>query len=33
VIADQQREADTFFVLGLLPKQITISDVVRRPGS
>jgi sulfonate transport system substrate-binding protein len=33
VIADQQREADTFFALGLLPKQITISEVVRRPGS
>jgi len=33
VIADQQREADTFFALGLLPKQIKISDVVRRPGS
>ena len=33
VIADQQREADTFFALGLIPKQIKISDVVRRPGS
>src|SRR5258708_2015581 len=33
VIADQQREADTFFALGLLPKQIKISDVARRPGS
>jgi sulfonate transport system substrate-binding protein len=33
VIADQQREADTFFVLGLIPKQIKISDVARRPGS
>ena len=33
VIADQQREADTFFALGLIPKQIKISDVARRPGS
>jgi sulfonate transport system substrate-binding protein len=33
VIADQQREADTFFALGLPPKPIKISDVVRRPGS
>ena len=33
VIADQQREADTFFALGLIPRQIKISDVARRPGS
>jgi sulfonate transport system substrate-binding protein len=33
VIADQQHEADTFFALGLLPKQIRISDVARRSGS
>ena len=33
VIADQQREADTFFALGLIPKPIKISDVARRPGS
>src|SRR5882757_5093730 len=33
VIADQQQVADTFFALGLLPKQIKISDVARRPGS
>jgi len=33
VIADQQRVADTFFALGLLPKAIRISDAARRPGS
>jgi len=33
VIADQQQVADTFFALGLLPKQIRISDAARRPGT
>jgi sulfonate transport system substrate-binding protein len=33
VIASQQRIADTFFGLGLLPKAITVSDVQRKPGS
>jgi sulfonate transport system substrate-binding protein len=33
VVADQQRVADSFFALGLLPKQIRISDVARRPGT
>ena len=33
VIADQQQVADTFFTLGLLPKQIRISDAARRPGT
>src|ERR1700681_2447167 len=33
VIADQQRVADSFFALGLLPKQIKISDAARRPGT
>jgi sulfonate transport system substrate-binding protein len=33
VIAEQQRIADTFFALGLLPKQIRVSDAVRRSGS
>jgi sulfonate transport system substrate-binding protein len=33
VIADQQQVADTFFALGLLPKQIKISDVARKPGT
>jgi sulfonate transport system substrate-binding protein len=33
VINDQQQVADTFFSLGLIPKQIKISDVTRRSGS
>jgi sulfonate transport system substrate-binding protein len=33
VVADQQRVADTFLALGLLPKPIKISDVTRRSGS
>ena len=33
VINDQQQVADTFFALGLLPKQIKISDAARRPGT
>jgi sulfonate transport system substrate-binding protein len=33
VITDQQRVADSFFALGLVPKTIKISDVVRRPGT
>lgn len=33
VIGEQQRIADTFHALGLLPKPIRISDVVRRAGS
>jgi sulfonate transport system substrate-binding protein len=33
VIADQQQVADAFFALGLIPKQIKISDVARRPGT
>jgi sulfonate transport system substrate-binding protein len=33
VIEEQQKIADTFYQLGLLPKQIKISDVVRRAGS
>src|SRR3954466_11661924 len=33
VVADQQQVADTFFALGLLPKQIKISDAARRPGT
>ena len=33
VIADQQQVADAFFALGLLPRQIKISDVARRPGT
>ena len=33
VIASQQRIADTFHALGLLPKPITVSDLQRKPGS
>jgi sulfonate transport system substrate-binding protein len=33
VIASQQRIADTFFSLGLLPKAVTVSDLQRKPGS
>jgi sulfonate transport system substrate-binding protein len=33
VIASQQRIADTFFGLGLLPKAIKVSDLQRKPGS
>jgi sulfonate transport system substrate-binding protein len=32
-VAEQQKIADTFYALGLLPKPITISTVVRRTGS
>jgi sulfonate transport system substrate-binding protein len=33
VVADQQRIADTFYSLGLVPKQIVVSSVVRKPAS
>jgi sulfonate transport system substrate-binding protein len=33
VIASQQRIADTFLGLGLLPKAITVSDLQRKSGS
>jgi sulfonate transport system substrate-binding protein len=33
VIAEQQKLADTFLALGLIPKAITVSDVQRKPGS
>ena len=33
VIASQQRVADTFFALGLIPKAVNVSDLQRRPGS
>lgn len=33
VIAEQQRIADTFHSLGLLPKPVKVSDIVRRSGS
>ncbi|HVG52551.1 MAG TPA: sulfonate ABC transporter substrate-binding protein [Xanthobacteraceae bacterium] len=33
VVAEQQSIADTFFGLGLLPKKIDVSSIVRRTGS
>jgi sulfonate transport system substrate-binding protein len=33
VVAEQQRIADTFFALGLVPRKIKVSDAVRRSGS
>lgn len=33
VVAEQQKIADTFYSLGLIPKQIKIEDAVRRSGS
>jgi sulfonate transport system substrate-binding protein len=33
VVADQQRIADAFLSLGLIPKPITVSDVVRKAAS
>jgi sulfonate transport system substrate-binding protein len=33
VIASQQKIADTFFALGLLPKSVKVSDAQRKPGS
>jgi sulfonate transport system substrate-binding protein len=33
VIASQQRIADTFHTLGLLPKAVTVSDLQRKSGS
>jgi len=33
VIAEQQRIADTFFELKLLPKKINVSDAIRKSGS
>jgi sulfonate transport system substrate-binding protein len=33
VVADQQRIADTFYSLGLVPKHIVVSSAVRKPAS
>ena len=33
VIGDQQKLADTFLTLGLIPKPIVVSDAVKKPGS
>jgi sulfonate transport system substrate-binding protein len=32
-IADQQRVADSFFKLGLIPKPVRVSEIVWRPES
>ena len=32
-VADQQRVADSFFKLGLIPRRITVADIVWRPES
>jgi sulfonate transport system substrate-binding protein len=32
-VADQQRIADTFYALGLVPKQVVVSNLVRKPAS
>jgi sulfonate transport system substrate-binding protein len=32
-VSDQQRIANTFYALGLVPKHIVVSTVVRKPGS
>lgn len=32
-VADQQRIADTFYALGLVPKQVVVSGAVRKPAS
>jgi sulfonate transport system substrate-binding protein len=33
LIAEQQKLADTFFALGLIPKAITVSELARKPGT
>jgi sulfonate transport system substrate-binding protein len=33
VIAEQQKLADTFFALGLIPKPIVVSDAIKKPAS
>jgi len=33
VIAEQQKLADTFVALGLIPKAITVSELARKPGT
>jgi sulfonate transport system substrate-binding protein len=33
VIVEQQKLADTFFALGLIPKAVTVSDIARKPGT
>jgi sulfonate transport system substrate-binding protein len=33
IVADQQRVADTFTRLGLIPKRISVADIVWQPGT
>jgi sulfonate transport system substrate-binding protein len=33
VVAEQQKLADTFLALGLIPKAITVSELARKPGT
>jgi sulfonate transport system substrate-binding protein len=33
VIAEQQKLADTFLALGLIPKAVTVSELARKPGT
>jgi sulfonate transport system substrate-binding protein len=33
LIAEQQKLADTFFALGLIPKAITVSELARKSGT
>jgi sulfonate transport system substrate-binding protein len=33
VVAEQQKIADAFFKLGLLPKPVQVGNAVRRPGT
>jgi sulfonate transport system substrate-binding protein len=32
-VADQQRVADSFFRLGLIPKAVRVSDIVWQPNA
>ena len=32
-VADQQRVADAFFKLGLIPKPVNVADIVWRPAA
>ena len=32
LVAEQQRVADTFLQLGLIPKPIRVADIVWQPG-
>jgi len=33
MVAEQQEIADTFFELGLIPKQLKVEEVVWKPGN